>query len=75
MKFSTSSTSSGGAADPMAINYSNHTRNFEEFVTALRTGQKPPLDGFEGRKAVAVVEACYASARTGKLSKVHDPVL
>ncbi len=75
VKFSTSSTSSGGAADPMAINYSNHTRNFEEFVTALRTGQKPPLDGFEGRKAVAVVEACYTSARTGKLSKVHDPVL
>ena len=69
-RFAGSSRSSGGAADPLAIDYSNHTRNFAEFVSALKAGTKPPLDGVEGRKAVAVVEACYKSARTGRAAKV-----
>jgi predicted dehydrogenase len=68
-----SSGTSGGAADPMAINYSCHTRNFEDFVHALREGRRPPLDGLEGRKAVAIVEACYKSARTGRLAVVENP--
>ena len=41
-----------------------------EFVAAIRQGTKPPLDGREGRKAVAVVEACYRSARTGRAVKL-----
>ena len=67
------SGTSGGAADPMAINYSCHTRNFEQFLAALREGKRPPLDGLEGRKAVAIVEACYKSGRTGRPAKVEDP--
>jgi UDP-N-acetyl-2-amino-2-deoxyglucuronate dehydrogenase len=74
-RFGGQSGTSGGAADPMAINYSCHTRNFEEFLTAVRAGRTPPLDGFEGRKAVAIVEACYKSARTGKVAPVDDPAL
>jgi UDP-N-acetyl-2-amino-2-deoxyglucuronate dehydrogenase len=65
------SSTSGGAADPMAINYSCHTRNFEDFLAALREGRRPPLDGAEGRKAVAIVAACYKSARTGRQTKVE----
>lgn len=68
-----SSGTSGGAADPMAINYSCHTRNFEDFVSALRDGRRPALDGVEGRKAVAIVEACYKSARTGRPAAVENP--
>lgn len=64
-RFGGASSTSGGAADPMAINYAMHTRNFEAFVAALREGRQPALDGVEGRKAVAIVEACYESARTG----------
>jgi predicted dehydrogenase len=64
------SSTSGGAADPMAINYACHTRNFEEFLGAVRDGRRPPLDGTEGRKAVAIIEACYRSARTGRPAKV-----
>jgi predicted dehydrogenase len=63
-----SSGTSGGAADPMAINTSCHTRNFEEFIAAIAAGKTPPLDGAEGRKAVAIVEACYRSARTGRVA-------
>jgi UDP-N-acetyl-2-amino-2-deoxyglucuronate dehydrogenase len=68
-----SSGTSGGAADPMAINYVCHTRNFEAFLAALREGRQPPLNGLEGRKAVAIVEACYKSARTGRAATVENP--
>ena len=64
------SSTSGGAADPMAINYSCHTRNFEDFIQAIRSGSKPSLDGYEGRKAVAIIEACYKSARTNRVTHV-----
>ena len=72
-RFGGVSGTSGGAADPMAINYSCHTRNFEDFIDALRTGRRPALDGLEGRKAVAIIEACYTSARTGRPARVADP--
>jgi len=69
-RFAGTSGTSGGAADPMAINYACHTRNFEAFLAALKAGRQPALDGREGRKAVAIIEACYRSARTGKPAKV-----
>jgi predicted dehydrogenase len=72
-RLGTASGTSGGAADPMAINYSCHTRNFEDFLAAIREGRRPTLDGLEGRKAVAIIEACYASARTGRFARVKDP--
>jgi UDP-N-acetyl-2-amino-2-deoxyglucuronate dehydrogenase len=65
-RFGGTSGTSGGAADPMAINYSCHTRNFEAFLDAVKAGRRPELDGLEGRKAVAIIEACYRSARTGR---------
>ena len=71
-RFSGASSTSGGAADPMAIDYSCHTRNFESFFAALASGQRPPLDGREGRKAVAIIEACYKSARTGRVVHLQD---
>ena len=73
-RFGGSSSTSGGAADPMAINYSCHTRNFEDFIAAVRAGRRPSLDGHEGRKAVAIIEACYKSARTGRFARVAEAV-
>ncbi|MEI6241110.1 MAG: Gfo/Idh/MocA family oxidoreductase [Planctomycetia bacterium] len=69
-RFGGTSATSGGAADPMAINFSCHTRNFEAFLAAVRAGRRPELDGHEGRKAVAIIEACYRSARTGRAAHV-----
>ncbi len=69
-RFGQASSTSGGAADPMAINYSCHTRNIEAFLAAVRAGTSPELDGREGRKAVAIVEACYRSARTSRVVQV-----
>ena len=59
-------TGKGGAADPKAISFVGHQRQFEDFVAALRTGRAPMVDGAEGRKAVELILAIYRSARTGR---------
>ena len=56
----------GGAADPKAISFLGHQRQFEDFVAALRTGRPLMVDGLEGRKAVELILAIYKSASTGR---------
>jgi predicted dehydrogenase len=45
---------------------SAHRRVFEDFVAALDSGRPPRVDGREGRRSVALIEAIYASSRTGE---------
>ena len=54
-----------GAADPSAIDFSWHQRNFEDVVTALQEGRAPAVDGRQARRAVALIRAIYASAAAG----------
>ncbi|MFB6074410.1 MAG: Gfo/Idh/MocA family protein [Haloarculaceae archaeon] len=56
----------GGAADPMSIDYANHRRNVAAFLEARAADEPFMLDAREARKAVAVVEAVYASAERGE---------
>ncbi len=56
----------GGVADPAAISYENHTRNFKAFLDALESGEKFWIDGREARKAVEVILAIYKSAKEQK---------
>jgi predicted dehydrogenase len=58
--------SGGGAADPMDIDYANHTRNVRAFLDARESGDEFLLDAAEASKAVAVVEAIYESAERGE---------
>lgn len=64
-RFGAATQSGGGASDPMAIDYSNHTRNIAAFLESVEHSQSFMLDGTEARKAVAIVEAIYKSAATG----------
>lgn len=41
-----------------------------EFVAALRAGAPPPVPLAEGLRAIAIVDACYASARGGGVAPV-----
>jgi len=60
-----------GAADPMAnLKFEGHRRQYEDFVKAIRTGKAPQIDGREGRKAVALLDAIYKSAQLGRTVKV-----
>lgn len=54
-----------GAADPSAIDFVWHQRNFEDVLNALDNGIKPLVDGFEGRRSIALLNAIYRSAKNG----------
>jgi predicted dehydrogenase len=43
--------SGGGAADPAAISFLGHQRQFEDFVEALETDRDPFVYGVEARKS------------------------
>ena len=43
-----------------------HAEQIRDFVTAVREGRPPLVDGAEARKALVIVEALYRSARTGQ---------
>lgn len=59
-----------GASDPKAISPEGHRRQLQDLVDALRENRVPALDGREGRKAVALVNAIYQSADSGKPVKL-----
>jgi UDP-N-acetyl-2-amino-2-deoxyglucuronate dehydrogenase len=61
----TDAAAGAGAADPAAIDYVAHQRNFEDTVKALKKGRKPLVDGAEGRKSVEIILAIYQSALAG----------
>lgn len=55
-----------GAGNPAAISITGHQRQIEDFVGAVRDDRPPLIDGREGRRAVALVDAIYRSAREGR---------
>ena len=54
-----------GASDPKAISTEGHRRQLQDLVDAIREKRPHVLDGREGRKAVALVNAIYQSAERG----------
>ena len=54
-----------GAADPKAIDFAWHQRNFEDALAGLDRGGPPLVDGKEGRRAIALIRAIYESAERG----------
>ena len=68
-----------GANDPKAIGHAWHRMNLEDAIAAIRSGGRPAVDGAEGRKAVELILALYASAQNGgapvELPLRSDPAL
>jgi predicted dehydrogenase len=62
-KYGSSEAPSGGSADPMAISFSGHQRQYEEMIRCVEHGGAPLVDGREARKSVAIILAAYQSAR------------
>ena len=62
----------GGAADPMAIDYSNHTRNIADFLRSIDEDCPSAVDAGEAWKALAVIRAVYDSAESGKPVSVEQ---
>jgi len=59
-------TAAVSAASPIVADASAHQRVFEDFVQAVAAHRAPCCDGEGGRRSVALVEAIYQSARTGR---------
>lgn len=70
-RFAAKVGASGGAADPKAISHEGHRRQLADFVRAVLSDGTPQVDGREGRRAVAVIEAVYESSRTGRAVAVR----
>ena len=54
-----------GAADPKAIDFTGHRKNFEDVAHALKTKGQPLVDGPEARKSIEIILAIYQSALKG----------
>src|SRR4051812_36588534 len=65
-RFAQKTGASGGSSNPAAISHQGHARQLADFAEAIRTGRKPLVDGREGRKSVAIIEAIYQAAATGR---------
>ena len=56
-----------GAGDPLSsLKIGGHLLQIEDFAQALLKDRPPYIDGREGRNAVALIEAIYKSAATGR---------
>jgi predicted dehydrogenase len=65
-KYAADTETGGGAADPAAISFQGHRRQYEQFIEALEQGHPPLVDGAEAKKAVEIIQAVYTSAEKGK---------
>jgi len=54
------------ASSPVVSDVRGHQRLIEDFIAAIGERRDPLCSGVEGRRSVAVVEAIYESARTGR---------
>ena len=64
--FAPARAAGAAASTHVVADASAHRRVFEDFVSALDAGRPPRVDGREGRRSVALIEAIYASSRSGQ---------
>ncbi len=58
-------TLGSGAGAPNAISFAGHQRQIQDLIDAIRDNRPLAIEASEGRKAVALVNAIYASAESG----------
>ena len=51
----------GAAGDPKGISPTGHIQIVRDFVLAVQEGRPPQIDGSEGRRSLAAIEAIYNS--------------
>jgi UDP-N-acetyl-2-amino-2-deoxyglucuronate dehydrogenase len=62
--------SHGGVSNPADISFIGHKKQIEDMMHSVETGDKPLIDGLEGRKSVEIVLAIYESANSGKIVRL-----
>ncbi len=77
-EFNSVTETGGGAADPSAIGFAAHEKQFRDVIKSIKTGEPMAIDGSEGRRSVEIILAIYKAAETGKtvnLPLKSDPIL
>ncbi|MDP3179984.1 MAG: Gfo/Idh/MocA family oxidoreductase [Spirochaetaceae bacterium] len=72
-RYAAAATTGGGASDPTAIGHAGHRSQIEDVIRSIRERRKPLVDGIEATRAVAIIEAIYESAATGKPAVPTNP--
>jgi len=72
-RYAAATSSGGGASDPSAIGHHGHRLQIEDMIRAIRERGKPLVDGIEATRAVALIEAIYDSAATGRPAVPAEP--
>jgi len=62
----------GGSSSPTSISIEGHTRQIQDLIDALRQNCPLAIDAREARNAVALVNAIYRSAESGKPVSLQD---
>ena len=62
----------GGVSNPADISFAGHQIQIEDLILSIETGNKPLIDGVEGRKSVQIVLAIYESSRSGKIFRLPE---
>lgn len=55
----------GQEGDPDTVYGHGHTPLFKDFIHAVKTDEKPLIDGREGKKGMEIILAAYKSQKTG----------
>ena len=63
-------SSHGGVSNPADISHMGHLFQINDLLRAIKEGDRPAIDGPEGRKSVEIVLAVYQSAREGKMIRL-----
>jgi predicted dehydrogenase len=66
------SASAAGASEPGSISHALHAACFADFVTALEAGRPFSIDGASARRSVALIQAIYEAASTGRRVSVSN---
>jgi len=68
----TLTSASQSASTAVVADATPHRRVVEDFVLALQHGRRPACDGREGRRSIALAQALYEAARTGRTTAVEN---
>lgn len=63
-RFNAKTSTGGGAADPSAISYEAHAKQFQDVMDSIREDRKPFIDGLEARRSVEIIQGIYAAAKS-----------
>lgn len=66
-RYSSFTTTGGGASDPKSIGYHGHRMVFEDVIDAIRTGRDPKITARDAMKAVEIIEGIYKSSEEKRL--------